>query len=102
MINLKINTKDNVYNIQCKEGSTLKEVLAKEDINFIFPCGANGRCGNCKIRILKGIEEPTNLDKIKLSKYELNDGVRLACCIYLKNDMEIFLNEIKEYNFIDL
>ena len=23
-------------------------------------------------------------------------------CIYLKNDMEIFLNEIKEYNFLDL
>ena len=102
MINLKINTKENIYNIKCEEGLTLKEVLKNENINFIFPCGANGRCGNCKIRVLNGIEKPTNLDNIKLSKYEIEDGVRLDCCIYLKKDMEIFLNEIKEYNFLDL
>ncbi len=91
MINLKINTKENIYNIKCKKGSTLKDVLKAENINFIFPCGANGRCGNCKIKILNGIEQPTSLDKMKLSKYEIDDGVRLACCIYLKKDMEIFL-----------
>lgn len=102
MINLKINTKENIYNIKCKKGSTLKDVLKSENINFIFPCGANGRCGNCKIKILNGIEQPTSLDKMKLSKYEIDDGVRLACCLYLKKDMEIFLNEITEYNFLDL
>ncbi len=102
MINLKINTNQNIYNIKCKEGEMLKDILKNENINFIFPCGANGRCGNCKIKVLKGIEQPTNLDKMKLSKYELEDGIRLACCIYLKHNMEIYLNEITEYNFLDL
>ncbi len=101
MINLNINTQKNIYNIKCKKGSTLKDVLKIENIDFIFPCGANGRCGNCKIKILKGLDKPTNLDKMKLSKLEINEGIRLACCLYLKTDMDIFLNEIEEYNFLD-
>lgn len=101
MINLKINTKENTYNIKCKEGISLKDAIKSEGINFIFPCGANGRCGNCKVKILKGGEQPTSLDKMKLSKYEIDENIRLACCIYLKKDTEIFLNEITEYNFLD-
>ena len=102
MINLKINTNENVYYIKCKKGTNLKEVIKNENINFIFPCGAKGRCGNCKVKALKGIEQPTSLDKIKLSNYELNQNIRLACCIYLNQDTEIFLKEITEYNFLDL
>ncbi len=102
MINLKINTQSNIYNIKCKKDSSLKDIIKDNNINFIFPCGGNGRCGNCKVKVIKGVEPPTNLDKMKLSKYEIDDNVRLACCMYLKDDTEIYLKEITEYNFIDL
>lgn len=99
MINLTINTNQNVYNLKCKQGDNLKDIIKNKNINFIFPCGGVGRCGNCKIKILKGTQQPTTLDKSNLSEYELKDNIRLACSIYLKNDMEIYLKEI---DFFDL
>lgn len=100
MANLKINTQDNVYNIQCEEGETLKDIIKNNNINFIFPCGARGRCGNCKVKVLKGVDKPTSLDNIKLSQIELKDNFRLACCIFVKQDMEIFLKEFNEFNLL--
>lgn len=102
MIELNIETNINEYKIKCEKNTNLKEVLKKEDINFIFPCGGNGNCGNCKIKVFKGVEKPTKLEEIKLTKKELNENIRLACCVYVKEDMHIGLNEITEYNFLDL
>lgn len=94
MINLTINTDQNVYNLKCKEGDSLKDIIKNECINFIFPCGGVGRCGNCKVKVLKGVQQPTYLDKSNLSKYEIDNNIRLACSIYLKNDTEIYLKQI--------
>lgn len=102
MINLTINTKDNLYKIKCEKGTSLKEVIKNENINFIFPCGGVGRCGNCKVKVLKGNENATKLDKIKLSKLDIDKGFRLACCMKLENDLEIFLSEITLDGFLDL
>lgn len=101
MINLKINTEEEIYNIKCKRGTSFKDAIKYENINFRFPCGGTGRCGNCKIKILKGVEKPSRIDEIKLKKNELDNNIRLACCTFIKNDTEIFLNEIKMFNFLD-
>lgn len=100
MLNLKIKTQNNEINLEKEKGINFKKIIQEENINFIFPCGGLGRCGNCKIKVLKGMEKPNKIDEIKLSKEDIKDGKRLACCLNLNNNMEIELKEI-EYNFLD-
>ena len=83
-----------------EKGSSLKKIIQDENIDFIFPCGGLGKCGNCKITVLKGIEKSSKIDEMKLSKEEIKFGKRLACCLNLNNNMEIELKEV-EYNFLD-
>ncbi len=100
MIDLKIKTQINEFNLKAKKGSNLKKIIEGAGIDFIFPCGGLGRCGNCKVLVLKGREKPTKIEEMKLSKEEINFGKRLACCSNLSNNMEIELKEI-EYDFMD-
>lgn len=94
MINLKITTNKGEYNIKCNKGEAMKNIINKEDIRFLFPCGGAGRCGNCIVKIIKGDKTITNLDNMKIEKRLIDDGYRLACNIHLKEDMEIYLKEI--------
>lgn len=100
-INLKINTDEKVYNIVCKKGDDLKKILNKENINLRFPCGGAGRCGNCKIKVIKGNKEFSRLEKMKLSEKELKEGYKLACNMNIDCDTEITLKEITGFNFIN-
>lgn len=100
MINLKIKTQNNEFEIQTEPSTNLKKVLADKGINFRFPCGGKGKCGHCKVTVTKGLESPTKVDEMKLKKDELDAGKRLACCLNLNKDMEIELKET-EINFLD-
>ena len=93
MINLKIKTQNNEFNFQKRKGISLKEAIKSEDINFRFPCGGKGRCGNCKVTVKTGLEKPSRLDEMKIDNDEIKIGKRLGCCLLLNNDMEIELKE---------
>ena len=100
MINLKIKTQNKEYTIQTEASTNLRKIIKKEDINFRFPCGGKGKCGHCKVTVTKGLEKPTKVDEMKLSKDELDAGKRLGCCLNLSKDMEIELKET-EINLLD-
>lgn len=100
IINLKIITQNKELNLNEKKGTSLKDIIKNNNLDFVFPCGAMGRCGNCKVKVLKNIEKPTKLEEIKLKKFEIDNGIRLACCLNLIDNMEIEIKEI-EYNFLD-
>lgn len=100
MKNLKIKTQNNEFNFQKEEGTKLKDIIKSENINFKFPCGGRGICGRCKIIVKKGIENPTEIEKNKLNKDDLENGVRLACCLQTNQEMEIELKE-KDSSLLD-
>jgi uncharacterized 2Fe-2S/4Fe-4S cluster protein (DUF4445 family) len=53
-------------------------------------CGGKGKCQSCKVKVLKGaVSEPTANEKAVFTPEELNQGWRLACQAYAKDDCRI-------------
>lgn len=65
--------------IRPEKDRTLLELLRAAGETPECPCGGSGRCGNCRVRVLRGKVTPvTEEEKLRLPR-ELRAGVRLAC-----------------------
>ncbi len=65
--------------MEVPEGSTnLHTLLTGQGVRLTAPCGGNGRCGKCRVRIADA-PTPTGAERALLSAQDLADGVRLAC-----------------------
>lgn len=63
-----------------KEGETVLEAAIKAGVILESPCGGNGICGKCRIKVLIGEGNPvTEEEKQIFSKEEILEGWRLAC-----------------------
>lgn len=83
--------------IDGKENDNLLDLLRKNNIPIKNECGAKGKCGKCKVKILsKSPYKITESDKKHLSEKEINENIRLSCMINLKEDMEIDLVENRD------
>lgn len=73
-----------------KTGDTVMEVLNNQNrLYHAFPCGGNGRCGKCAIKVLEGDFPVTEEDRKFFPEYKLDRGYRLACRAVLKEDCVI-------------
>ena len=68
---------------------TIMSTLLQNDLISGSFCGGRGDCGRCRIRIIEGVMEPTDLEKTVLTPEELKRGYRLACAARPKNDCVI-------------
>lgn len=64
---------------QAKKGENLLQVIAKKDSSLDASCAGRGICGKCKIQLVSGNLPFTETEKKRLSKEELDSGIRLAC-----------------------
>ncbi|MBO5870162.1 MAG: DUF4445 domain-containing protein [Clostridia bacterium] len=80
MPKLTLIQKYNRINITFNGTPLLRDVLVKSGIFVDSPCGGNGICGKCKVRVSGAVSEP--------NKTEINAGCRLACQTYLLGDVE--------------
>jgi len=63
-----------------KEKETVLEAARNAGVRLENPCGGNGTCGKCRIKVLIGEGNPvTEEEKKILSSRELLEGWRLAC-----------------------
>jgi uncharacterized 2Fe-2S/4Fe-4S cluster protein (DUF4445 family) len=95
-IELTINKNGIKELVDVKRGSNLLEILRENNVFLDTPCGGKGTCGKCKVKVIRGIEEPNNSDIKHLSKEEINKGMRLACAVTLKDKMEIDIPDAAE------
>jgi uncharacterized 2Fe-2S/4Fe-4S cluster protein (DUF4445 family) len=58
-------------------GQSLQDLLFAHGVEF--PCGGQGRCKGCRVRVLSGTLPPTEDDLDRLSPMEIQQGWRLAC-----------------------
>lgn len=58
---------------------TVLELLREMGIRFDAPCGGQGVCGNCVVRVTGDLQEPTEAENSVLSGQDITDGFRLAC-----------------------
>ncbi len=63
--------------ISVKQGTPLQEVLFQQGVEF--PCGGQGTCQKCKVKVLKGNLAVNKLQQRILGKKAIKQGWRLAC-----------------------
>lgn len=63
----------------CPPGVRISDYLIKIGMKSSLPCGGQGTCGNCKIKVYAGNLPITDTDKAFLSELELDQNIRLAC-----------------------
>ncbi|WP_415803844.1 ASKHA domain-containing protein [Hathewaya histolytica] len=82
--------------IEYRKGEKLLDILQDSGVILESPCGGNGTCGKCKVKILSGeFNEITEEEKRRLKKEELENGVRLSCLITPKGNVEVELLNAK-------
>lgn len=92
-----IKNKESAKTIYGNKNDNLLKVLRENHIEVNNNCGAKGKCGKCKVKILKYNHlKTTKSDEKYLSKKELEGKIRLACMINLEDDMEIELINNKD------
>ena len=72
-------------------GTPLRDLLFEQGVEF--PCGGQGRCRGCRIRVLRGEANVNPAQQEILSAEEISQGWRLACQCILENDLEIELRQ---------
>lgn len=76
-----------------KPGSTLLSVLSDKNVFLPSACGGGGTCAMCKCHVDSGGGDvlPTELNH--LTKKDVNEHLRLACQVKVRQDMEIRVPE---------
>jgi uncharacterized 2Fe-2S/4Fe-4S cluster protein (DUF4445 family) len=75
--------------IPVEDGTPLQNVLFEHGVEF--PCGGQGHCNGCRIRVLKGDLPPTHYDQAQFSPDEIEQGWRLACRAHARANLQIEL-----------
>ncbi len=70
-------------------GTRLIEAAAEAGLVIEVPCGGQGLCGKCRVRVVSGATDPTPIEQQWLSADELHRGWRLACQSAVAVPMEV-------------
>ncbi|MCK8817845.1 ASKHA domain-containing protein [Natroniella sulfidigena] len=86
--------------LMATEGQNLFELLLENDISLDTPCGGQGNCGKCKVRVLSAHPSLTSQEEKLLSDKEVEAGVRLACLVTVTEDMELEVEDKVELDIL--
>lgn len=96
---ITVDQDDGKKEILVQGGMPLISYLTEHKINISSSCGGKATCGYCKIKVLNGGGLILPTEEIFMSRQERIMGMRLACQVKVKNNIEIhvpdFLSTIK-------
>lgn len=95
MPNVKVIDNGNETTLKVTKGEVLSKVLKDNNIDIMFPCGANGRCGKCLVKVISGNAPISSTDENKLSQEQIKEGFRASCRLYVEEDLTV---EIEQKN----
>ena len=87
-----------------KTNDTILKIIHDHQVDWMFACGAKGKCTTCKMIIHKGIEQfgPLKPGEQKFKELgRLNDNERLACQNELNGDIEISVAEKNKFPHVN-
>lgn len=79
--------------IEVASGDSLLTTLSAQKIFLPSACGGGGTCIQCECHVLSGGGEALPTETPHFSRKELKHGVRLACQVKVKQDMDITIPE---------
>lgn len=90
-VKIDINAGARVY--EREGGGTLLSALYESKIFIPSACGGKGSCGYCKVTVTSGGGPILPTELPFMTRTEARSGVRLACQMKVKQDMEIHIPE---------
>jgi Na+-transporting NADH:ubiquinone oxidoreductase subunit F len=97
--NISINDGESV--LKPEGGCTLLSALYENKVFIPSACGGKGSCGYCKVTVASGGGPVLPTETPYLTRGEVRSGVRLACQVKVKENMDIRIPEdllnVKEY-----
>jgi len=78
-----------------KDGTSVLQALKDADVGIYAPCGGAGTCGKCKITARGALSEPESSELSRLTKDEIERGVRLACRAKINGDFSVVVEDAK-------
>ena len=79
--------------IEVASGGTLLSTLGNEKIFLPSACGGGGSCVQCECHVNSGGGEALPTETPHFTRKELQEGIRLACQVKVKQDMDISIPE---------
>jgi uncharacterized 2Fe-2S/4Fe-4S cluster protein (DUF4445 family) len=94
MSTLLIHSTDGDHLLTACADQSVRDILDATDLRVRAACGGTGSCGACLVRLLGGEANPyTVAEYMKLTPDERAQGVRLACQLRPRGDVEILLDQ---------
>ena len=72
-------------------GTLITEAAHQARVEITQPCGGQGRCGRCAVKIEKG--EARRRSTLRLSAEDIEKGYALACQTVIEGDVEITVQD---------
>lgn len=69
------------------QGTLLVDAAGRAGVDILQPCGGQGRCGRCAVRVAQG--EVRRRSALRLSESDVADGFALACQTVVQSDVTI-------------
>ncbi len=88
---ISINAGERILEVE--GGQTLLSALYEQEIFIPSACGGKGTCGYCKITVASGAGPLLPTETPYLSRKEMRSGVRLACQVKVREDIEARIPE---------
>lgn len=82
-----------------QDGESLLESMLRAGVFIQSPCGGTGRCGKCKVRVLKG-DVKAEGEQAFLSEEEMRAGIHLACKTFPLEECVISLDAKEGYEAV--
>ena len=77
--------------VSAKPGDSILDAAKKAGIALDAPCGGNGSCGKCRVKIING--NVSSVQSRHISPEEYKNGWRLACAGYAETDVTVLIPE---------
>ena len=100
MPKILIRNLNNKVIIANDDSSTILNAIHKDGTDWMYACGAKGRCTTCKMVVNSGLDSlggDTEADSKFRALGKLKDNERLACQNKPSGDLEISVAEINKF-----
>jgi len=88
-----IDVNDGKKRVKTEPGQSLLSSLVDSQVFLPSACGGGGTCGMCKCKVTKGGGDILATETGFIKKPDRREGVRLACQVKMREDMEIEVPE---------
>ena len=92
-INGTIDNGKSRTSVRTESGMRILDVLRAAGAEISAPCGGNGTCGKCRVRVAGVLSEMGDDERRFLDENEISRGVRLACKCRVLGDFEVHLTD---------